>query len=122
MVAGAGCKRVRLPLCPCLATQIHEASRVDAEWIATKKDWREAKRRYKQREAGRASSSSDHVRESTNDSGDSGQQGVPQDAPPDYHPDMDEMRCILYTHGGESSQTGHRLTLTSCQVDITLAV
>ncbi|KIP11336.1 hypothetical protein PHLGIDRAFT_21763 [Phlebiopsis gigantea 11061_1 CR5-6] len=79
--------------------QVRGVKGVNAEWIATKKDWQEAKRRFKQRGAGRASND-DHARRSTSGSTDSGHEGVPQDAPPDYHPDMDEMRCILYTHGG----------------------
>ena len=55
---------------------------VDGQWICTKKDYQEAKRRYKAREA--------HPE-------------VILDAPEDsgvYERDMDEMRCILYLHGG----------------------
>ena len=55
---------------------------VDGQWICSKKDYQEAKRRYKAREA--------HPE-------------VILDAPEDsgvYERDMDEMRCILYLHGG----------------------
>lgn len=119
-MAGTRSERVGF-IGPCLVTSPHKAPRVNAEWIATKKDWQEAKRRYKQRGAGRASND-DHARRSTSGSTDSGHEGVPQDAPPDYHPDMDEMRCILYTHGGKTIKTAHRLVLTYYQADIILAV
>jgi hypothetical protein len=62
--------------------------RLDAEWITAKKDWQEAKRRYKAK-ATRTGS-------------------MPQTPPvtvdteeeDTYRPDMDTMRCILYSHGG----------------------
>ncbi|KAL1678968.1 hypothetical protein EV122DRAFT_210830 [Schizophyllum commune] len=62
--------------------QVRGLKGVDGQWICTKKDYQEAKRRYKAREA--------HPE-------------VILDAPEDsgvYERDMDEMRCILYLHGG----------------------
>jgi hypothetical protein len=53
---------------------------VDAQWIVAKKDWREAKRRHKQR--GEAYPASNQNEEAA------------------YVKDMDAMRCILYLHGG----------------------
>lgn len=56
-----------------------------------KKDWR----KYKQaQEKGRPNSNDDNRQGSNAES-------AQEDAPPHYHPEMDEMRCILYTHGGE---------------------
>lgn len=59
---------------------------VDAQWITAKKDWQEAKRRYKmqQKAEGRSAESAPE------DASDSGR----------YQERMDEMRCILYAHGG----------------------
>ena len=51
------------------------------------------------RETGRGSSSSEHVRNGS--VGDSLEGGVSPDASPNYQPEMDEMRCILYAHGGK---------------------
>lgn len=63
--------------------------RVDAQWIVTKKDWKEAKRRYKlQREKGIGTNP--------------GNETSPEQktSPEGYSQDMDDMRCILYAHGG----------------------
>lgn len=57
---------------------------IEAEWIATRKDWQEAERKYKARDASKGTAE--------NQSTDS--------APAEYEEDLDEMRCILYTHGG----------------------
>ena len=53
---------------------------IDGEWIVAKKDWQEVKRRQKSR----AMSMDD----------------APQGPAPEYKPEMDQMRCILYAHGG----------------------
>ncbi|KAH6914019.1 lipase/esterase [Coprinopsis sp. MPI-PUGE-AT-0042] len=60
--------------------QVRGIAGVDAQWIVAKKDWREAKRRHKQR--GEAYPASNPNEEGT------------------YVKDMDAMRCILYLHGG----------------------
>ena len=64
---------------------------VDAEWIVAKKDWQEAKKRQKAREAstdGPASLDAGHPS---------------QEMPASYQPEMDQMRCILYAHGGKKA-------------------
>jgi hypothetical protein len=64
---------------------------VDAQWITAKKDWREHKKQYKEKNGKRYPTAG--VAPSTdalNGSEDSGE----------YQKDMDEMRCILYAHGG----------------------
>ncbi|KAI0629024.1 alpha/beta-hydrolase [Trametes polyzona] len=68
--------------------QVRGLKGVDAEWIVAKKDWQEAKRKQKAREA-------------SVDGPPSMDAGNPsQDAPATYQPEMDEMRCVLYAHGG----------------------
>ncbi|OJT01964.1 AB hydrolase superfamily protein C4A8.06c [Trametes pubescens] len=68
--------------------QVRGLKGVDGEWIVAKKDWQEAKRRQK-------------ARESTSDGGPSLDASQPsQEMPATYQPEMDEMRCILYAHGG----------------------
>lgn len=71
-------------------------SRVDAEWMAAKKDWDNAEKRFRAHERQR-SSTSDSQRTSSLEG------GVHPDASGDYQPEMDEMRCILYAHGGNPS-------------------
>ncbi|KAF9071674.1 hypothetical protein BDP27DRAFT_1418782 [Rhodocollybia butyracea] len=61
--------------------QVRSIDGVDAQWITAKKDWQEAKRRYKEREKTRAEPL-DQAEDAT------------------YDEDMDTMRCILYAHGG----------------------
>lgn len=88
MVAGARIERVSKDV----GSQREISERilsVDAEWIVTKKDWQEAKKRYKAQEKIRTSLGKDSA------------QNAQDDVPTGYQPDMDEMRCILYTHGGE---------------------
>ncbi|KAK0241337.1 hypothetical protein EDD85DRAFT_818487 [Armillaria nabsnona] len=64
--------------------QVRGISGVDGQWITAKKDWREAKRRYKMQQKSRPDA--DPVQES-------GESAT-------YDKDMDEMRCIFYLHGG----------------------
>jgi cell wall-associated NlpC family hydrolase len=68
---------------------------VDAQWITTKKDWREAKKRYKEFEKLRTEDKSKdaHASHHPADQSHSGS----------YSEEMDEMRCILYSHGGSSA-------------------
>lgn len=56
---------------------------VDAQWIVAKKDYHKAKKRRKEWEKERVRRETLENEEST------------------YMPEMDEMRCILYFHGGE---------------------
>ncbi|KAJ7169077.1 hypothetical protein C8R43DRAFT_982176 [Mycena crocata] len=69
----------------CKWWQVRGVSGVDAQWVTAKKDWQEAKRRHKMQHKSKA----------------------PPEAPVDpaadsapYEEHMDEMRCILYSHGG----------------------
>lgn len=85
MVASSGYRWVRSILFERFSIDSCFAHRVDAQWITAKKDWDEAKRRYK-------------TRENTKDS-DPALETKPVESG-QYEQDMDEMRCILYAHGG----------------------
>ncbi|KAH9889491.1 hypothetical protein C8Q73DRAFT_707875 [Cubamyces lactineus] len=68
--------------------QVRGVKGVDAEWIVAKRDWQEAKKRQK-------------AREMSTDGPASFDAGNPsQEMPASYQPEMDQMRCILYAHGG----------------------
>ena len=89
MVASARRQRVRDKLISIQLILTHpDLGSVDAEWIATKKDWQESEKKHKAHEKDKSRSSSN----STQIDG--------EEAPAEYDPDMDEMRCILYSHGG----------------------
>lgn len=68
--------------------------RVDGEWIVAKKDWQEAKKKQKARGMSMEGASLD-----------SG--NTHQELSPGYQPEMDEMRCILYAHGGAFAELAH---------------
>ena len=82
---------------------IHGYFSVDGEWIVAKKDWQEAKKRAKSKEH------SDKIKErrqkerekSAQQSSTTDSASAEDTSEPDYTPDMDEQRCILYFHGGE---------------------
>ena len=62
--------------------------RIDGEWIVAKKDWQEVKKRQKTKGSSGMSMSMDNA-------------SPPGSGPQaEYKPEMDEMRCILYAHGG----------------------
>lgn len=82
MVAGAWTRRVSIQLKSSFYSP-HYLCSVDAQWITAKKDWREHKKRFKEQK-GKPST------DALNGSDESGE----------YQKDMDEMRCILYAHGG----------------------
>ncbi|KAI3618826.1 putative lipase esterase from carbohydrate esterase family ce10 [Moniliophthora roreri] len=63
--------------------QVRGINGVDAQWITAKKDWQEAKRRYKMQDKSAAKENLQRSEDSNT-----------------YDKDMDEMRCILYSHGG----------------------
>lgn len=67
--------------------QVRGLEGVDAQWIVTKKDWQEAKRRHKMQQTKTDSPGGDAFAESSTDS-------------EAYNKEMDGMRCILYAHGG----------------------
>ena len=75
---------------------------VDGQWIVTKKDWREAKKRAKFRERRnkskeRRGKEKDRFTQESNTT----DSAAEETSEPDYTPDMDEQRCILYFHGGK---------------------
>jgi hypothetical protein len=61
---------------------------IDAQWITAKKDWREAKKRRKTQQE-----QSSQPPQDQNGQADGESNGT-------YEEYMDEMRCILYIHGG----------------------
>ncbi|KAI0090740.1 hypothetical protein BDY19DRAFT_1035200 [Irpex rosettiformis] len=78
--------------------QVRGLKGVDGEWMVAKKDWHEAEKRYKSQEKQRASFGKSGRKSNSAPT-------IPvtdpeKDVPSSYDPDMDEMRCILYTHGG----------------------
>ncbi|KDQ50918.1 hypothetical protein JAAARDRAFT_199615 [Jaapia argillacea MUCL 33604] len=81
--------------------QVRGVKGVDAEWITAKKDWQEAKKRQshqKSRSSDRNSSENPRSPDSSGDSNGKGSDNIPE--PGVYNSEMDEMRCILYFHGG----------------------
>ncbi|KAJ3529138.1 hypothetical protein NM688_g7897 [Phlebia brevispora] len=76
--------------------QVRGVTGVDAEWIAAKKDWEESERKYKAHERERSSL---NEQRKTSTSTDGSSNGVDEGSS-SYDPSMDEMRCILYIHGG----------------------
>ena len=84
---------------------------MDAEWIVAKKDWQEAKKKQKAR--GMSSDGAPVDNGSTQ-----------QELPPQYQPEMDQMRCILYAHGGTYPMhvVQNQVTTHYAQGDTTLAV
>lgn len=66
---------------------------VDAQWIATKRDWNDAKKRY------------DEKIDTPADQSDPTANGS-------YNENLDEMRCILYFHGGACTILRARNVLT----------
>ena len=67
--------------------------RIEAQWITAKKDWREAKKRHKMQHNAEPNVSTAPIRENT-----------PPEESQGYEKAMDQMRCILYLHGGECSR------------------
>ncbi|OCH89858.1 alpha/beta-hydrolase [Obba rivulosa] len=72
--------------------QVRGVRGVSAEWITAKKDWQEAKRRHRERERG-AETPKGQANGSANSD-------TAQEIPASYEPEMDEMPCVLYAHGG----------------------
>ena len=73
-----------LSLAALSAARMNGFSSIDGEWIVAKKDWQEAKRRQKAMSAGAAADA----------------QNQASAADSEYKAEMDQMRCILYAHGG----------------------
>ncbi|KAG6813290.1 hypothetical protein H0H92_012445 [Tricholoma furcatifolium] len=72
--------------------QVRGISGVDAQWITAKKDWESAKRRQKMNEKAKETEQPDKDPEEL--------QGEKSADNGCYEKHMDEMRCILYCHGG----------------------
>ncbi|KAF8178667.1 hypothetical protein K438DRAFT_1844188 [Mycena galopus ATCC 62051] len=70
----------------CKWWQVRGVPGVDAQWVTAKKDWEEAKRRYKMQNKYKMPAEVPVV------------DPAADSAPYEEH--MDEMRCILYSHGG----------------------
>ena len=77
----------------------HKSS-IDAQWIVAKKDWREAKKRTKEQEKQRDNTTPDRTSSATPSSHDLAGEELNDPDSGTYQQDMDEMRCILYSHGG----------------------
>ncbi|KAI0260172.1 hypothetical protein BC834DRAFT_902176 [Gloeopeniophorella convolvens] len=106
--------------------QVRGIRGLDAEWVSAKKDWQEARRREKEKDRPSRGSSVaerrnhpveglgirapgfEHILSPpSSDSGDEGRdrpsEASERESSKDsgaYQPEMDEMRCILYSHGG----------------------
>ena len=98
--------------------------RLDAEWIATKKDLQNAQKRAKGH-GGSLATPQEHTGEhpelsdpslnnlSSDLAGGAGASSKITETPRDsaaYHPEMDAMRCILYAHGGMDTLILRRLS------------
>jgi hypothetical protein len=122
VVAGSRRQRVRAIIGHAVLTlNFHAFDRVDAEWISAKKDWQDAQKRAKEGQ-GPVAAPKDHRPERPepgdpilNDivlepllklEGEAGHPSVASNSKgastdsASYQPEMDEMRCILYAHGG----------------------
>ncbi|KAG2153191.1 hypothetical protein DEU56DRAFT_878912 [Suillus clintonianus] len=78
--------------------QVRGVKGIDAEWITARKDYQEAKKRSK---AKHKEGSNTEIPPSESDTPTSG--GLPASSSNEsntYKEEMDEMRCILYAHGG----------------------
>ena len=83
---------------------IDNSRSVDGEWIVTKKDWQEAEKRHKAHEKQRSSSGKNSRKSESTPV--TPPPGLAEETAAPNEPDMnemDEMRCILYTHGGKST-------------------
>lgn len=122
-MAGSWCSRVRaLTSGRNSYIQPPRFGRLDAEWISAKKDWQDEKRRAKKQTRQRHPPEGLGLRDSSEDitfssiqesegeeSHESATASTPAPASSDdeasrdsgsYQPEMDEMRCVLYAHGG----------------------
>ncbi|KAJ7287106.1 alpha beta-hydrolase [Mycena rebaudengoi] len=66
--------------------QVRGIAGVDGQWVTARKDWQEAKRRYKMHQKTKSTAPEPPVDPAA-------------DSAP-YDENMDDMRCILYSHGG----------------------
>lgn len=78
--------------------QVRGIPGIDAEWMTARKDWQEAKKRNKSSQSKNNTSTTTSLPHNSDTAADA-QPSTP-DSSNTYHQEMDEMRCILYTHGG----------------------
>lgn len=69
--------------------------------MVAKKDWKEAKKKYEEQDKQNDKSPESSTRDSPNVSEDNDPESG------DYQKEMDEMRCILYCHGGTRHSTAY---------------
>jgi hypothetical protein len=117
---------------------IHTFYRLDAEWISAKKDWQNAQKRDKERRNSVAVPQEPTAErpepnrpvltdvvseppEGSQTSSASNSKGKTRDSA-EYQPEMDEMRCILYAHGGTPTLSQDDCRLSTSQAAITLVV
>ncbi|KAG8804168.1 hypothetical protein FRC16_000108 [Serendipita sp. 398] len=74
--------------------QVRGIKGIDCQWIALKRDWQEAKRRRKEQESVQRFNTTPLKGKAPNMATDQ------NEADQEYSADMDEMRCMLYFHGG----------------------
>ena len=106
MVASSGHTRVRA-LHVCVSQRVLMCRRVDAEWMCSKRDRQEAKRKAKEATVGRkpTTTSSKVFGNGAASNGDAGSSAaeVGDDAEDVYEGEMDSLKCILYFHGGANA-------------------
>ena len=85
--------------------RVNRGHSIDAEWIMEKKDWRQSTRQGRDAAGAPAGSSNTTSAASpANGTSPSRNQGTSADGADDdtdaYQPEMDEVRCLLWAHGG----------------------
>ncbi|EIN06782.1 alpha/beta-hydrolase [Punctularia strigosozonata HHB-11173 SS5] len=82
--------------------QVRGVKGVDAEWITAKKDYEHHKKRSKAHERHQGSSPADEPTSPKTPKTPKGFTPTPEndEEPAQYEPEMDDMRCILFAHGG----------------------
>lgn len=90
MVAGARYRWVGIPCVGLNNSLIMVNDSVDAQWITAKKDWLEAKKKYKLQQSQNSKPLPLFMGSKEDQRFENGT----------YDKDMDAMRCILYLHGG----------------------
>jgi len=79
--------------------QVRGVQGVHGQWIAARKDWEESKRKRKEYEAKHKSRPPEEANVSH-----------------EYQPEMDQMRCLLFAHGGKPTTAHYRRYTCACNV------
>jgi hypothetical protein len=77
---------------------VNHGHSIDAEWLMEKKDWRQSMR--KESAAAADPAGSPNARSAANPIDGLSPTGAGSDDANMYQPEMDEMRCLLWAHGG----------------------